>query len=390
MLAYYVYVATSAAWFMVPIWTLFLLDSGLSYTQIALLNTAWWVSVLVGEIPTGYVGDRIGRRNSLVLGAILQAGGVAIFGLLDSFWPFLAIYVTWGVGNAFRSGSDSAWLYDVLKERGSTEAYTRLKGRGSAVMLTSGGLSALVGGYLASIDLYYPFAFSAVFVALGIPVLFTLPETEASGDDETLSFTGAMSIARETLDQPRIRPFVGYVVLVFAVGWSIDLFTQPLAIDAGLDRTQIGWLYAGFTVVSATMANFADRIEAALGSERWMRLVPVVLGVLYVVTAFVPILAIPTFFAMRGLVEASGVLQTRFLNDNAGSLGRATVLSTVSMISSVVRIPVRFAVGPVGDHFSPLVAIAAVGGLLLAGSLAIRLWPSPSVREEAMAASTAD
>jgi MFS family permease len=143
---YYLYVATQAAWFTTPIWNVFLLAKGLSFTQLGVLNSTWWAATVFGEVPTGYVADRIGRRTSLLVGALTHVVCVLVFGLLDSFWPILGIYTVWGIGRTFRSGSESAWLYDTLADQMAEEQFATVKGRGTSVSLVVAGASALLGG----------------------------------------------------------------------------------------------------------------------------------------------------------------------------------------------------------------------------------------------------
>jgi len=67
VLKYYLYKATKAVEFYRPVMYLYFLSQGLSFTQIALLEAAYNVTTVLGEVPTGYVGDRIGRRDSLLV-----------------------------------------------------------------------------------------------------------------------------------------------------------------------------------------------------------------------------------------------------------------------------------------------------------------------------------
>jgi len=64
VLKYYLYKSTKAVEFYRPIMYLFFLAQGLTFTQIAILEAIYNLTTLVGEIPTGYIGDRVGRRNS--------------------------------------------------------------------------------------------------------------------------------------------------------------------------------------------------------------------------------------------------------------------------------------------------------------------------------------
>ncbi|MFT4890504.1 MAG: hypothetical protein ACI9YT_001420 [Halobacteriales archaeon] len=388
ILKYYAYVATGAAWFIVPIWTLFLLEQGLSYTQLAILNGVWWTATVLGEVPTGYVGDRIGRRNSLLLGSLTSVVAVLAFGQMSSFWGILAVYVVWGVGTTFRSGADSAWLYDTLAEDTDEEAFTRIKGRGSSIRLAVMAGSAAVGGYLAAVDMYAPFVATAAVVAVGATVTLTMPKNRAyreecrggaketpadCPDADAFGPRDAIPVIRDTLAAPPLRSFVVAVGAFYAIAWSAGMYTQPIAEDVafrlGMDEAgmtaMLGWLYAGFSAVSAVVTFYADRLEAAIGAQVWVRVAPALLGLAFLLASLVPVLAVPAFFLMRALLNATDVLKDRYVNDRTESLGRATVLSAASMLFGLARVPFRLLSGVVGDLTAPLTAVGIIGALLV-------------------------
>jgi len=62
-----------------PIVMLYLLDKGLSYTEIMVLESFFSVAVVVLEVPTGALGDLFGRRFSLFLAGIFMTLGAIIY-----------------------------------------------------------------------------------------------------------------------------------------------------------------------------------------------------------------------------------------------------------------------------------------------------------------------
>jgi MFS family permease len=93
ILKYYLYKSTKAVEFYRPIMYLFFLAQGLNFTQIAILEAIYNLTTLLGEIPTGYIGDRVGRRNSLLAGTALISLTLLGIGLSSSFWTLAILYV---------------------------------------------------------------------------------------------------------------------------------------------------------------------------------------------------------------------------------------------------------------------------------------------------------
>jgi len=71
VIRYYLYMAASSLGFFVPVWVVFLEANGLSFTQITTLDALFFAAIVVAEVPTGYLGDRIGRRNALVVSSLV-------------------------------------------------------------------------------------------------------------------------------------------------------------------------------------------------------------------------------------------------------------------------------------------------------------------------------
>jgi len=96
------------------------------------------LTTLVGEIPTGYIGDRVGRRNNLLVGTTLISFTLVGIGLSSSFQALAVLYVCWSAGYNSRSGSEDAWLYDTLTDSPLEDAFANVRGRGESIALAIG------------------------------------------------------------------------------------------------------------------------------------------------------------------------------------------------------------------------------------------------------------
>src|SRR6056297_2395607 len=278
VLKYYLYKSTKAVEFYRPIMYLFFLAQGLSFTQIAILEAIYNLTTLLGEIPTGYIGDRVGRRNSLLTGTALISLTLLGIGLSSSFWALAALYVCWSMGYNFRSGSEDAWLYDTLTDDLSEDQFAHVRGRGESVALAIGAGAAIIGGYLGSIDLSYPWFVAAAVTGFGAVVLLTLdePETYKKTDTDELSYRRTVGIVKEALSEQNLRAFIlYYYVLYAAVTYLVFVFLQPIfqtvVVDLGVSPEQVesllGWFYAAYNLVGAGLSYLTGTIERVVGIQ---------------------------------------------------------------------------------------------------------------------------
>jgi hypothetical protein len=159
---------------------------------------------------------------------------------------------------------------------------------------------------------------------------------------------------------------------------TADAYIQPVTLDAirgnldaalasvGLpEAATLGFLYSAFTVVSAVASDRAEDVESLLGTRTALLGIPALIAVLFLLPAVVPVLAFPMFFVMKGGGAVFHPISGQYLNDRLESVGRATVLSTVSMFSALSRIPFAVGSGVVADVFDARTAVAALGGTFM-------------------------
>lgn len=396
VLKYYLYRATGGPGFMSAVYILYLLAHGLTFAEIGTIGAVQSAIVVTGELPSGYIGDRIGRRNSLLIGQLLYTASAVglIFG--NGFLAFVLAFSLLSFGQTFVSGSGDAWLYDTLKENLDQDRYTHVRGRGSAVGQWVTAVMMILGGFLYVMGHVYPFVALLMMRLVTALVVLSMPKNsqyadDADTDEDTgdLTVVEALPIIREQLAQPPLRSFVAYMALFLAVTMTVTAYIQPITVDAlranagsllsslGVpEAATLGILYAAFTATSAIASDRASDIEAALGIRKAMLVVPVLTGVLLVVPVFAPIVAFPMFFGLKASQSVLRPISGQYLNDNVESLGRATMLSAVSMVYALARIPFAVGSGVVADVFSPLIAVAALGATFLTvGGSMFLLWP---------------
>lgn len=388
VLKYYAYRPTTFPGFVWPIMTLFLLARGFSFTALALGGTAMAVARLVGELPSGVLADRFGRRASCIAAALLfflgQLGYVAVHTLSG----LVAVSTIVGLAEAARSGTLDAYLYDVLAAAGIEDRYTHVRGRGEAVRRWGGVLMLVASGPLYVADHTYPFYAMAVVNLLAAATLLTFPRVNPTDDADGFDLPTAARTLRTQLLGGNLRAFVLFVALAAGMVRAANGFVQPIAVET-LDpylavvplsvpeEATMGVLYAAFTVVAAVTSDRAGWLEGNLGAERTIVGVPVIEAAVLVAPLFAPVLAVPAFFVVRALSPMHVTVRMRYLNDRVESVGRATVLSAAALCMSVARLPFVLGAGVVADAYDPLVAVATIGGAFLLAAGVVVVVESP-------------
>lgn len=342
-----------------------------------MIQAAFTIGMVGAEIPTGYVGDRLGRRNSLICGKLLSVAALLSYVWIETPIGYMALQFVWAIGWTMASGTSDALLYELLARKDATDRFGAIAGRARALMLGTSALTAALSGYLAAIDWLVPFLANALLVGAGIPVLLSLPEPGGRAADSTpFTVERAMSILRMQLGRSTIRWFVVYAAVIYALASMTRTFEQPAALAVGVPVAQMGLLYAGFKLVSAVVAGGTDWFQRRFGIHGVFWLVMPVIGGIYLLPAVTPVAIVGVLFLSRSLRTLLTPLQNQYLNDRIGDVGRATILSGASMVFSIAASTANVGGGLLVDRVGVINALSVAG--LTATVICGLLWQTTS------------
>ena len=161
--------------FMPIIW-LFYQENGLTIADLFIIQSIYSVTIAVIEIPSGYVADVLGRKNSMIIGTFFGCLGMIVYSYSFGFEGFLIAALCLGVGQSFISGSDTAIMYDSLLELNRTKDFIKLEGRTISMGNLAEAFAFIIGGLLAEISLRTPFYYQIGIAFIGFSVALMLVE----------------------------------------------------------------------------------------------------------------------------------------------------------------------------------------------------------------------
>ncbi len=376
----YLYKFLGDAWIIAPILIPFYMSNGLNSTQVFTIQAAYALSILLFEVPSGYLADVIGRRGTLILGAALLPAGVAVYAFTDRFWTFVLAEFVIAVGNSMRSGSDSAFIYDTLIRLGQESRYKAFEGKAFFFSRLGSSLSAVLGGVLAASSLRLPFYVNIAAAALMLPLALSLVEPERTKIESPHPFRDILGVCRIMLTHPRLRPLVLLTALIMSTGivglWSYFLYYRALGIGIGY----FGVLFALSQLAGAAGSKSAHRLEARFG-PKWGLLIILPIGLNFFILGLVGSLWVfPAILLNLFLWGYSFPVLLDRMNRRIASQVRATALSLASMAGSLAFALLSPAFGRIVDAVSLRAAYFVLSGIFLGGTLlllAILLRPCP-------------
>ncbi len=365
---------------MVPGIVMFWQDNGLDTFEVFVLQAVFAVAVVVLEVPTGMVADRVGKRTSLLLGQVVVALGSVLYALGTGFWSFLGAEVTLAIGMTLLSGADAALLYDCLRQLGRESDFAAIESRTHSLRLASFALANVLGGFIIMHSLRGAMWASAVGPILAVPVVACFAPGRAPqqtrGFAEGFRAYGELTTASLTFVRKHrlVRWFLLFQAVVSGSATWLLWSYQPYMTLVGIPTWAYGVLFAVYNLVAAAssratpwlLRRFSDGgVFLVLGALQ--ALPPLLMAAFRL--PFSPLFVLG-HQAVRGLsrpIISSRVLAYTYADK------RATVLSLGSLAGRLFFAFTGPVVGWVGARHGLPTALAGQGVALL-GIFAILAW----------------
>ncbi len=323
-----------------------------------------WIFLL--EVPTGAVADFLGRKYSLILGAIVGTMATLIYGSAPRFEIFLIGEFLFAAAMALTSGADSALLYDALKDAGEEGKSKQIFGRAHFFHLLGILVSASFGGFIAD-----RFGLNAPMLLTGIPFLLAalvaMGIKEPASADKTSESKRYWDIAKQGFTFFRhhkvLRLLALDAIVVASAAYFVIWLYQPLFIELKVPVFYFGWFHALLVAVEMLIAANFVRLEKLVGSgKRYLRLTAVITGLSLLLTALLPnIFTVTLLIILAGGFGLTRIeLMFAYMNRFIPSGQRATILSSISMFRRLALVLLNPLIGFTADH-SLRLALVLVG-----------------------------
>lgn len=364
-LKYYTwYYTISGLIFPIPVWVAFYTQI-ITLEQLALINAIESLVTLALEVPTGALADILGRRRTIMIGSVMLSIFFFAVPFANSFLQILVLSLVSGAGSALISGSDSALIYDSLKEQKQEEKIGAVYTKIGLYYRISLIIATLVAGFMFSLWRGFPHFARGVVVLVASYFIYLMvePKLDSTKFSWASYFRQTKQGIAELTRSPYIKKLALYYVAVAGISFScLAYFNQPFAYDFGYTPSQMSIITAAAYITTSFILYYLTTHESLLSRKKVYLGFPLLMAI-----SLLPGLLVNRTFALLLMIGAqlAGIARfsilDKYVNKEFSSQNRATALSTLNMGVSLAMAILIFLGGKIQGLYDTRHAYVALG-----------------------------
>ena len=240
-----------------PVRVLFAQSHGASLAIIGAMASAYLVSNFIFQYPSGWLADRWGRKQVMILGLFIQAILSLLYLLITDPILFVVLRFVEGIAAAALLPSARAMIIDIVPPEQQGEAYGIFNAFFNAGFLIGPGL----GGLLATTGYASAFIGAALFRIVAIVIVIALIPTVHKETITTKSGELRPALPYRALFA---IPLLGAYILAFGdylyLGFDLTLMPLWMHDHLGASVAVIGLAYMAWSIPNIILSPIGGRL----------------------------------------------------------------------------------------------------------------------------------
>lgn len=336
------------------IWQPFLLSTGITVSQLGLVQTMMNVSTAMGLIVWGQISDRIGRKPAVLGSSLCRALAVFVLLISGHFYALLVFGFFMGFTAMFMMGNPARSAL-IAESVGSSRTATAL----STLVTISQGMSTLVagaGGYIALKVRYTPIFYITVAGDLiGSFLLWRYIEETHHPEKGEKKKVALVQQLKDMLfpEGSYMTLYISMLLQGFSYAVAYSLFYGALTDTYGFTTFELGLMSTAFNLVWAVDSFPLGKIVDRIGNVKGM-LISLFMAFVTVV-GFIVFDRIEFFILFNGLsaVDIGFWMPsyTSYVANSVSSEKRSTVMGKLDAYGRLGAIPAPWLGGVLYENF---------------------------------------
>lgn len=238
---------------------------------IGLLTLVGQIVGFLFEIPSGYISDKLGHKNALIIARASMVLSTACYVFADSIPWFFAGAILLAIGHSFASGTSAAFMHDTLVALNKEDRYSEIMGKmrsiGFAVPI---GLILLLP-VIAEHSFRLAFGVMLMVDVVGLLMALLLVNPRISEQEVKEVDLGNFSSILKGFFKMRWAKYVLLTAMVSGITFGVSAgFKNPYQEMLGFSLPMLGVLWASSRVLISLLLLVNGRVYKLFTFKRFI------------------------------------------------------------------------------------------------------------------------
>jgi MFS family permease len=324
---------------------------GMSIFSVAMISSALF------EIPTGVFSDRIGRKKTIILGALASTICVVLYAIGSNYWFLFIGAVLEGLSRSFYSGNNDALLHDVLAEQNQENNYDIILGKTSSMFQFALAISGLLGALIAPWSLALIVWLSVVPQSICLLLATRIKEPRKSSTKSGNVYTHLKEAYKNFVSNKKLRLLSLSSILGFGYGEAGYQF-QAAFYSSIWPVWAVALAKTTSHILAAISFRLSGKVIRKFGAYKLLLIDNIYIRIVNITSTLFPTIFSPLLMsstsALFGIVVVAknSLMQKEFTNEQRAAMG-----SLNSFAASIFYGIVAVLLGFVADLLNPAKAL---------------------------------
>ncbi|MFX0038999.1 MAG: MFS transporter [Promethearchaeota archaeon] len=320
----------------------YIIYGGFTFFEFMLLQSYYAIIVIILEIPCGIIADRISKKFALMLAGISYLLIPFVYGIALNKLLFFVGETLFAFSNALISGTNEAIVYENLKKMEKENLIMKTVAKNDGMFLLGIIISAPLGSIIANL-----ISIRVVVLIMIIPyficlfITFTIHKTSRINDPEK-KISHILKSGFHLLWKNKILKILVFekIIIEIIIIFLVYTYQYYILLEFSIPVLYFGFIDAGLTLSHFMFLNLIPHLTTNnMDKKKLLFINTIIPGIGYILIAiinFAPAI-IFLFLIVIGLGLSRYIIFTNGINKQIKEHNRATILSTINVISGVLK-----------------------------------------------------
>ena len=323
---------------------------GILDSQILLSTSLYAVFFVLMQFPASIIVSKIGKKNTIVLGNIINLFSIIMFMILRTFNGLVVAELISAVAFSMKNIAESNLLtISIPKSNDSNEIFTNIDKKGMAKFYVFSAISTILSGWLYRLNPYLPMIFCLISAFIATMMSFNFGDLEVEKDKD-IGFKEYVKELKKgykfTINSKRLRALLIAVGVICGIISVIETYQLVLLQDIGVSSVEVTLIYALYEISKAVFSlkatsfnkKFKNRsITNILGMFSFCLIFCGIVALLTIPLGIKIALIVILILTMGAMNGTSQVLSKRYLNSFTNDKILTCIYSAKGVTDNILR-----------------------------------------------------